>query len=254
MSGEIELSWPAPHVARIVLCNPPVNALGDAARRSLGEALDEIERDKGARALIIAGCGENFCAGDDLREAAGRGENASASLGRFGELLERIERLSQPVIAEINGPAIGGGLELALCCDIRIASETAIFVAAGVRVGLVASTFRLPRLIGEGPAKAMLLTGERTDARQALRYGLVTEVHPGTALSEAALAIATQIASRAPLAVAAAKRLVREAPLLSPDESRQAATDELDYLVATEDHWAAVSAFLAGHRPVFHGR
>lgn len=254
MNGELNVDRPVEGVLRIVIDNPPANALGEDLRTRLIAALDEAETDLTVRAVILTGVDGAFCSGDDLREARGRGEGSQASLAQFGRLLDKVERLRAPVIAAVNGYAIGGGLELALCCDLRIAGEAAFFQGAGVNVGLMASVYRLPRLIGVGPAKAMLLTGERTDAPTALRYGLVTAVHPAGELAQAALSLATRIATRAPLSVEATKRMIGLAFDLDAREAGRAANAELRVLAASADHKAALGAFARRETPVFERR
>jgi enoyl-CoA hydratase/carnithine racemase len=155
------------------------------------------------------------------------------------------------VVAAINGWAVGGGLELALCCDIRLASTEAKFVCAGVNVGLMASTYRLPRLIGTSRAKAMLLTGLPHDAETAERYGLVTGLHAPDELRGAAVALAERIATRAPLSVEATKRTANRAVDLAPDDFNAMAAAELDVLRASKDHQAALAAFRDRGEPTF---
>lgn len=245
---------PAGGIVRIVIDNPPVNALGSAVRKSLFEALEAAHADLHVRAVILTGRGKTFCSGDDLLEAAGRGDDALASLQDFARLFERIETLRPPVIAAINGWSTGGGLEAALCCDLRIASDAARFVCAGVNVGLLASAHRLPRLIGLSRAKAMLMTGLPIDADTAERYGLVTAVTRTDELDAAALALAKRIASRAPLAVEAVKRCSGQAFELDAATAGAAYERELEALAATEDHAAALKAFAAKSEPSFRRR
>src|SRR5213075_2697655 len=176
-----------------------------------------------------------------------RGED----LAGFGRLLDRLEQTRVPVVAAVNGWCIGGGFELALCCDIRLASTEAKFVAAGVNVGLMASTYRLPRLIGVSRAKAMLLTGLPHDAETAERYGLTTGLHAPDDLRPAAIALAERIASRAPLSVEAAKRTANRAPDLSPEDANVMLGQELRVLRRSNDHKAAVAAFRERRDPVF---
>ncbi|MCW5760983.1 MAG: enoyl-CoA hydratase/isomerase family protein, partial [Phenylobacterium sp.] len=154
-------------------------------------------------------------------------------------------------ICAVNGYALGGGFELALCCDIRLASTEAKFVCAGVNVGLMASTYRLPRLIGESRAKSMLLTGLPHDAEMAERYGLVTGVHAPGALKGAAVTLAERIATRAPLSVEATKRTSHRALDLSPEESGRIWGEELRVLRRSNDHKAALDAFRERRDPVF---
>ena len=251
MSGQIHVTTPHPGVVMLQIDNPPANALGTAIRTMFMAKLDEVEQDLKIRAVIITGTGRSFCAGDDLREAATRGTDAQASLGQFACLLDRIEGFRTPVIAAINGYALGGGLELALACDLRVGCPASTFTAAGVNVGLIASVYRLPRLIGVARAKAMLLTGSPTDAERALEWGLITELFAPTELIANALGIAERIATRAPLSVEAAKRQAGKAFDLSPEEARRSTGQEAATLVVSNDHRAAVAAFAKKESPTF---
>jgi enoyl-CoA hydratase len=240
------------NVALIEIDNPPTNALGSPMRAAFLERLDVIERDPAIRVVIVTGRGRAFCSGDDLKERAtalktGEG-TATAS---FAKLLDRLESFRLPVIAAVNGWAAGGGLELALCCDIRIASTEAQFVCAAVNVGLIASAWRLPRLIGTGRAKHMLLTGSPFDAATAERYGLVTGIHAPADLAAAALALAGRIASRAPLSVEATKRIASRAIDLPPAEAAEALQKEFELLVRSADHAEALAAFGEKREPNF---
>ena len=223
-----------------------------SAHVALLERLDDIDVDKSLRCVVLTGRGRAFCGGDDLKEQAeAQKAKSSAHLGEFGRVLERIETHRLPVIAAINGWCLGGGLELASVCDIRIASSAAKFVCSGVNVGLMASAYRLPRLIGVARAKHMLLTGSPHDAETAERFGLVTAVTPPDALMEAAIQLATRIASRAPLSVEATKRTAGLAPNLSPEEAAKVMAKELATLSKSADHKEALAAFIAKREPVF---
>jgi enoyl-CoA hydratase len=243
------------HVALLEIDNPPANALGRVAREEFLAALEDCERDKDVRAVVVTGRGANFCSGDDLKEQeaaqAGGLVARKAQLAEFARVLERIENFRVPVIAAANGWCIGGGLELTLCCDIRIASEKAKFVCAGVNVGLMASAYRLPRLIGVARAKHMLLTGLPHDAQAAERFGLVTAVHPHDALMDEAKKLAARIASRAPLSIEATKRTATLAVSLPPDEAARAMQKEMDVLVKSADHAEALVAFREKREPKF---
>jgi len=248
----IHSSRPATHVALLEIDNPPMNALGRSARAALLARLDEIDADEGVRSIILTGRGRAFCGGDDLKEQAEAQKTKSAAhLGEFGRVLERIEAHRLPVIGAINGWCLGGGLELASACDIRIASSEAKFVCSGVNVGLMASAYRLPRLIGVARAKHMLLTGAPHDAATAERFGLVTQVHAPGELMAAAIQLATRIASRAPLSVEATKRTAGLAPNLSPEEAAKVMARELATLSKSADHKEALAAFIAKREPVF---
>jgi enoyl-CoA hydratase/carnithine racemase len=253
MSGTVHLQQIGEHILWAELDNPPRNTLQARMVAGLREAVDRAHIDTAIRVLVVTGRGPAFCAGADLREELGAAESGERleGAGLIGELIERMEACRVPVVGLINGWCVGGGLELALCCDIRIASTEARFTAAGVNVGLIASAYRLPRLIGIAAAKAMLLTGSPFDAEAALRFGLVTAVHAPDALSAAGLALAERIASRAPLSVEAAKRMADRAPEMTREEGARAATAEARALQTTDDHKAAVRAFIAKAQPVF---
>lgn len=251
----VQSDRPCAGVARIVIDAPPANALGRAVREEMAGELDRIEADLEVRAAILTGRGRVFCTGDDLMEAAVRDRAAAVeSLEDFSRLFERLARLRVPVVAAVNGWCTGGGLELALCCDLRIASDQARFVCAGVNVGLVASAWRLPRLIGLSRAKQMLLTGSPVSAAEAERIGLVTEVVAPEALEAAALALAERIASRAPLAVEAAKRCANQAFELDAEAGAALFRREAAALAETDDHAAALTAFTAKQEPTFKRR
>jgi len=248
----IHFSRPSAHVALLELDNPPMNALGRAARAALLERLDAIDADEAVRCVVLTGRGRAFCGGDDLKEQAeAQKTRSSAHLGEFGRVLERIESYRLPVIGAINGWCLGGGLELASVCDIRIASTDAKFVCSGVNVGLMASAYRLPRLIGVARAKHMLLTGSPLDAETADKFGLVTALHAPGELTAAAIALAERIASRAPLSVEATKRTAALAPNLSPQEAAEVNAKELSVLGKSADHKEALAAFIAKREPVF---
>jgi enoyl-CoA hydratase len=234
-------------VVLLEIDNPPMNPLGVEMRETFMEALDQVEANDALRCLIVTGKGRAFCSGDDLKNVGPGGED----LVGFGRLLDRLEATRVPVIAAVNGWCVGGGFELALCCDIRLASTEAKFVCAGVNVGLMASTYRLPRLIGVSRAKAMLLTGLPHDAETAERYGLVTGLHAPDHLREEAVKLAERIASRAPLSVEATKRTANRAPDLSPEEANAMQAPELRVLRKSADHKAAVAAFRDRRDPVF---
>ena len=253
MTATVHVSRPAEGVALIEIDNPPANALGSAVGARLVAVLDELDADLSVRAVVLAGRGRTFCTGFDLREVSG-GRVTPAAADDFNATLNRLEAFRAPVVAAVNGHAIGGGLELAVVCDIRLASTRASFAAGGVSIGLMASVYRLPRLIGESAAKAMLLTGAPTDAQTALRYNLVAAVCEPHDLLPQALALAARIASRAPLAVEGAKRMAGRALDMTVAEGGRAMSREIAALTATEDHAEAVAAFVARREPVFRRR
>lgn len=255
--SKIIRSTPTPHIVLLKIDNPPANSLSKVIKQQFIDILDEIEQDKNIRVLIITASGSKFCVGDDLKEAVANSEIEGAitkNLKAFGRIMDRIEALPFPVIAAINGWCIGGGLELALCCDIRLAVDTSQFICAGVNVGLTASGYRLPRVIGIGPAKHMLYTGTPLSVEKAEQYGLVTGVYKKEALMPAALELAQVIASKAPLAVQATKRIVNTAFDLDFEESQDFQEKELLTLSNSEDHRNALKAFSVKEKPTFRGR
>ncbi|MFI0417216.1 enoyl-CoA hydratase/isomerase family protein [Spongiactinospora sp. 9N601] len=251
----VTLTHPAAHVALITLNSPPVNTLSRAVRERIIEIVGGLHRDPEIRCLVLTGTGGTFTAGADLRKDMGlTGDRIDEFLTGFDGVLHALEDFRAPVIAAVNGAAAGGGLELALACDIRIAAGDAFFVASGVNVGLIASFWRLARVVGLGPAKEILLTGDRYPAERALRWGLVTEVHPPGELLPAALAKARRIASRPPLSVEAAKACAALAPGLTREQAAALQAEKFHAMVATDDHREAVDAFLSGRAGRYHRR
>ncbi|MBV9994358.1 MAG: enoyl-CoA hydratase/isomerase family protein [Caulobacteraceae bacterium] len=253
MSGTVHLERIGRHVVLAELDNPPRNTLRAGMVGALQSALVAAEADHEVRAFVVTGRGPAFCAGADLNDERAATETPGGGEFRtgLGTLFASLERTRLPVIGLINGWCVGGGLELALCCDLRLASSEAKFVCAGVNVGLIASAYKLPRLIGVAAAKAMLLTGSPFDAEAALRFNLVTEIHAPDRLRAAGVALAERIASRAPLSVEASKRVADLALHLSPEDGGRMERREARALAQTEDHKGAVAAFLGKSAPTF---
>ena len=248
MSGTVHAERLPGHVFLLTIDNPPMNALGEPLRAVFLGALDQAAQDADVRAIVVTGSGKAFCAGDDLKHDKGVGNDSPAS---FPRLLTRIEESRVPVIAAVNGWCVGGGFELALACDLRIASTAARFTCAGVNMGLMTSAYRLPRLIGVSRAKAMLLTGSAFDAETAERFGLVTGLFGPDVLLDEALTLARRIASRAPLSVEASKQVADRAVDMDPEEAAQMQRPILKALRASADHQEAVAAFREKRDPVF---
>ena len=245
----------------IILNRPSVlNALRKQLLDELSSALDDLERNERVAAIVVTGSGEKaFAAGADIGElnalpSAGAGTQQS----RRGQALTRkIERLRKPVVMAINGFALGGGCELAMAGDIRIASENAKFGQPEVNLGLIpgyGGTQRLTRLAGIGVATHLCLTGEMIDATEALRIGLVTRVVPAAELMNEAKRIATLIAAKAPLAIAACKRAINNGAHLSLDDALELEALEFGSLVDTEDIKEGTAAFLEKRKPAWKGR
>lgn len=250
----LHIAIPAEHVVLVEIDNPPANALGSAMRAKFVALLDELEADVSVRAVVLTGRGRTFCTGDDLREAAANGRVTPGAVADFNAMLDRLETFRAPVVAAVNGHCVGGGLEVALASDIRLASTAAVFTAAGVNVGLMASAWRLPRILGVAKAKTMLLTGRAVAAEEALALGLVSEVHEPDALLDAAIALAVRIASRAPLSMEATKRIAGRALDMDREEANRAVLAEIEKLSASEDHAGAVAAFGERREPSFNRR
>jgi len=245
------------HILLLEIDNPPANSLSKKIKNQLIQIVDDIERNKELRCVIFTGKGEKFCSGDDLKEALSNAKTDGgivSNLKAFGPMLDRIENLPIPTIAAINGWCIGGGVELALCCDIRIAVPKAKFITAGVNVGLVASAFRLPQLIGVGRAKRMLLTGQAINAQQAELFGLVCDISEPENLVQDAIQMAKVIASKAPLSIQATKRLVNMSSNISTEEGSAVWKETVVQLAQSADHREALSAFMEKRTPVFDGK
>jgi enoyl-CoA hydratase len=216
--ADIELSSPRDGVSLITMNRPgKLNALTSEMVEMLHETLSSVSRNRDTRVVILTGAGRGFCAGLDLGgygEAPGYQWNGSVERGfavqkHIASLIPRLRSLPQPVISAVNGPASGGGFALVLGSDIRIASTTARFNAAFIRIGLsacdIGTSWLLPRLIGAARAQELMLTGRLFDSDEALRIGLVTEVVPQEALLESALSKAEEIKLNTPLGVALTK-------------------------------------------------
>ncbi|MGA2394149.1 MAG: enoyl-CoA hydratase-related protein [Candidatus Lustribacter sp.] len=248
-------------IATLTLNRPAVlNALNADLLSLLEQALDAFDGDTELRAVIITGAGERaFAAGADIAElAALEGAVAGQHKARTGQrITQLIEALPVPVIAAVNGFALGGGCELAMACDIRIASENAKFGQPEVTLGLTpgyGGSQRTTRLVGPGMALYLCLTGETIDAAEALRIGLVQRVVPIAGLLPEAKRIAQLIAGKAPLAVTATKRAIREGAALPLAEGLALEALHFGTMIGTSDFREGSRAFLEKRKPVFEGR
>ena len=245
----------------IITINRPkvLNALNEATLFELEAALDELAADKQVRAIIITGAGEKaFVAGADIGELQALPSPAAglAKCQRGQSLLFKIENLPKPVIMAINGFALGGGCELAMAGDIRLAADTARLGQPEINLGIIpgyGGTQRLPRLVGKGMAKLLIFTGDMISAEEALRIGLVDKVVPATELMEAARGLARQLAAKAPVALALAKASINQG--LEVDLERGCALEAANFAIicSTGDRLEGTSAFLEKRKPSFKG-
>jgi enoyl-CoA hydratase len=236
-----------------------LNAISNQLTSELKRFLDEVEDDDSLRVLIITGAGgKAFVAGADIKELEERDALIGRKVSRLRqEVFSQIENLSIPAIAAVNGYALGGGLELALACSIRICSEKAQFGAPEVKLGIIpgdGGTQRLPRLVGLGRAMEMILTGDFIDAQEAYRIGLVNRVVPDEELMEKTMELALKIAARPPLAVKYAKEAVNRSQA-GDTASGYALESYLHALTCTtEDKKEGVAAFLEKRKGNFKGK
>ena len=234
------------------------NALSATVRAEIITALDALRGDEGVRVVLVTGAGEKaFIAGADIAEFAQRTplEQRTTMSGRtvFGE----IAAYPKPVIAMINGFCLGGGCELALACDLRVASETAKLGQPEVNLGIIpggGGTQRLPRIVGTGQAMRLVLSGEIIDAAEALRIGLVDLVHPAAELRDKTLELARRIAEKSPVALRMAKSAIRAAAEMPLSAGDAYETELFITAFASDDRREGVAAFLEKRPAQFTGR
>jgi enoyl-CoA hydratase len=246
-------------IAHLELVNPPLNLVTRELTEQLREALAELAVADDVRAVVVSGRGERaFCAGSHIGEfEALRGRVAEGKLLLEKLVYRQLAELPMPTIAAIEGDALGGGLELALCCDLRIASERARLGMPEVRLAVLpgsGGTQRLPRLVGPARAKELILTGRIISAHDAERIGLVNQVVPAGEARTAADAVASEIAERGPLAVREAKRLIDAAPDVDLDAGLAAELDASERIFTTEDMVEGATAFFDKRPPTYRGR
>jgi enoyl-CoA hydratase len=245
----------------VVTINRPnvLNALNSPTLTELSQVIDEAARDEGVRALVITGAGSRaFVAGADINELAVQTPVAGREHARSGQaLLDRIERLGKPVIAAVNGFALGGGCELAMACTIRIAADTARFGQPEINLGLIpgyAGSQRLPRLVGRGRALELLLTGAQIPAEEAWRIGLVNRVVPAADLASEARKLAHAIAAKAPVAVRYILDAVASGSEMPLAEAQRYEATLFGLVSTTEDMREGTRAFLEKRPAEFKGR
>jgi enoyl-CoA hydratase len=245
----------------IVYINRPqaLNALNGQVLEELGQAIDDIKRDDEIKVVIITGAGDkSFVAGADIKQMQGFNPVEARGFGVLGqEVFRNLERLEKPVIAAVNGFALGGGCELALAADIRLASTKAKFGQPEVGLGITpgfGGTQRLPRIVGEGRAMEIILTANMIGAEEAFRIGLVNQVYPPEELMDEAKKMAKKIMSNSPMAVRFSKMAINKGMQTDIDTAMSIEADLFGLCFATRDQKEGMAAFLEKKKPDFQGQ
>ena len=245
-------------ITTIRLENPPLNLVTVELTRTLDRALAGIEDDRDVRCVVVTGTGDRaFCAGSDVKEFDSlRGRVGEGKLLLEKAVYRRLARLPVPTIAALQADALGGGLELALCCDLRVADERSKLGLPEVRLGVMpgsGGTQRLPRVVGIAKAKELILMGEIISASEAVEIGLVNRVAPAGQALETAMAMAETIAAQGPIAVREAKRALDTASDTTLDEGLARELDASERIFSSEDMSEGAQAFFEKREPRFTG-
>jgi enoyl-CoA hydratase len=257
-----EASFLAPEEANIgvITLNRPdaLNALNAELVTELNAVLDEVAKDEKIRVAVITGAGRAFSVGADLVEAQKLDPSAVKGFIESGQhLFDKIENLDKPVIAALNGFTLGGGVELAMACDLRIASEAARIGSPEVAVGLIPAwggTVRMPKIVGRGKATELILTGGQIDAKEAERIGLVNKTVPADELNSTVMWTAGTIASRAPIAVRHAKKILTKAMEMSMEEGNRQMLEACLICYKSEDIQEGVKSVFEKRAAQFKGK
>jgi enoyl-CoA hydratase len=246
------------HIATLTVNRPDKrNALNQATRDEIAHALDSLQSSSDSRVLIVTGAGDKaFIAGADISEFEGRTALTQREAMKSLRIFDAMEDFPKPVIAMINGFCLGGGLELALACDIRFASDNAKLGQPEINLGIIpggGGTQRLTRLVGEGKSMELILTGDLIDAAQAKEIGLVNEVFTVAELPNRVHALATRIAEKSPIALRMAKEAVKTAARTNLREGLSRETDLFCLTFGSQDKEEGVRAFLEKRKPNFKG-
>jgi enoyl-CoA hydratase/carnithine racemase len=235
-----------------------MNSFNFALLRELGEKVELFQWDPEVRVIIITGAGKAFCAGADLKERATMPEDQVRKfIFTLRSLFTFIELMNKPVIAAVNGIALGGGTELALACDIRIASESATMGLTETRLAIIpggGGTQRLPRIVGRGKAKELIFTGRRVDAKEALEIGLVNKVAPAGKLIDECLEMAAMICEAGPIAITQAKYAVNYGCEVDLHSGLAIESNAYWVTIPTEDRMEGLTAFREKRKPVYKGK
>ena len=244
----------------VITVNRPeaLNALNSEVLGALDEAVDDVLNDDSVRVIVFTGAGRAFVAGADIGEMADLGMEEGRAFGRRGQILFRkIERAEKPTIAAVNGFALGGGCELAMACDMRIASEYAVFGQPEVGLGITpgfSGTQRLAAVVGKAKAAEIILSASNIDAAAAEKIGLTNRTVPAEKLMEETMALASKIASNAPLAVKWANSAIKRGLETDIETGILLEADLFGMCFATQDQKEGMKAFLERRKPEFKGR
>ncbi len=243
----------------IITLNRPeaLNALNSQMVKELISALDSLNQDESVRCVIVTGSERAFSAGADIKEMVNMNSVQMAMTEHFFPLWDKVGRYPKPIVAAVSGFVLGGGLELAMSCDIIVASETAVFGQPEIDIGVMpggGGTQRLTRAIGKYKAMEMILTGKRINAEEAYKFGLVNAVVPKELFIEEAKKIATKIAEKSPVAVKLAKAAVNKALEVGLTQGLDFERELFYLLFSSEDKQEGMKAFIEKRKPDFRGR
>jgi enoyl-CoA hydratase/carnithine racemase len=250
-------------IATVTLNRPDkMNAFTPDMMDNIYRAVEDVRKDPEIKVLVITGTGKAFCSGADVKAMAQRFNQPGADQEKKIPEAERVslyvlfQKCEKPIIAAVNGVAVGGGLDLACACDIRIASDKARFAELFIRRGMIPAsggTFFLPRLVGIDKALELIWTGDMVDAKEALRIGLVTMVVPHDELESATMELAEKLADGPPLAIQMAKRVVYEGLDMDLETTLKHVAVAVKEITQTKDHEEGAKAFVEKREPVFRG-
>ena len=257
MTGNFVTCSVSDHIATITLNNPPLNVFKIEMTGQLDNILEELRRNDEVRAIVLSGAGKAFCAGSDIGEFKDfyqPGQVVELKLRRQNAVFQKLDSFPKPVVAAIHGLAFGGGLEIALCCDLIVAEDDCRFALPEMRLGVFPSSggaYRTVRRIGEGRTKQLIFLAEPVDASTALQWGLIDRISARGEVSRVAKTLAEELAKRPSKAFALCKSLIDEATRLSLTELISRSLEASDQAFASADCQEGVRAFFAKEEPDF---